>query len=162
MGAHPLIARLCQHVVPPQPPQLALNSGFRTPLKGGFLARPLDEKQGFPTNSSPLAPCQRCSKSPVTTGLEASPDGLGRPCSSPKLCVFGVSLGLQVCKQYLLSGRKSVNSTYFGPFGAPGLGFRISGVWGFERVWSVLYAFAVSGESFSGHRLRRLKVLEFS
>ena len=26
------------------------------------LCRPLDEKQGFPTNTSPLAPCQGCSK----------------------------------------------------------------------------------------------------
>ena len=26
------------------------------------LYRPLDEKQGFPTNTSPLAPCQACSK----------------------------------------------------------------------------------------------------
>ena len=26
------------------------------------LCRPLDEKQGFPTNTSPLAPCEDCSK----------------------------------------------------------------------------------------------------
>ena len=30
--------------------------------------------------------------------------------------------GLQVCKWYLLWGLKSINRTYFGLFGAPGIG----------------------------------------
>ena len=42
IGAHPLIARLRQHVVPPQPPQLFSIRVYRvhppTPLKRGFLA----------------------------------------------------------------------------------------------------------------------------
>ena len=38
MEAHPLIARLRQHVVPPQPPQLFLGFTPQTPLKGGVLA----------------------------------------------------------------------------------------------------------------------------
>ena len=32
------------------------------------LCRPLDEKQGFPTNTSPLAPCQGCSKAEHKAG----------------------------------------------------------------------------------------------
>ena len=38
MEAHPLIARLRQHVVPPQPPQLFLGFTPQTPVKGGVLA----------------------------------------------------------------------------------------------------------------------------
>ena len=32
------------------------------------------------------------------------------------------SQGLQVCKWYLLWGLKSINRTYFGLFGGPGIG----------------------------------------
>ena len=32
-----------------------------------------------------------------------------------------ITQGLQVCKWYLLWGLKSINRTYFGLFGAPGL-----------------------------------------
>ena len=43
IGAHPFIARLRQHVVPPQSPQLfsirVWGSPPKTPLKGAFLAR---------------------------------------------------------------------------------------------------------------------------
>ena len=53
IGARPLIARLRQHVVPPQPPQLFSIIGFRvhppTPLKGGFLAL-----------CFPSQPCRNC------------------------------------------------------------------------------------------------------
>ena len=40
------------------------------------LCRPLDEKKGFPTNTSPLAPCQGCSR--PHTGLDLGRAGQGR------------------------------------------------------------------------------------
>ena len=91
------------------------------------LCRPLDEKQGFPTNTSPLAPCQGCSKAEQSratfreeaggrAGRESAEEfGRDRPIRPSQKVASLCNLQTPLCR--CLAGRKQTRSQKRGCLG---------------------------------------------
>ena len=123
IGAHPLIARLRQHVVPPQPPQLFLKGGFlalcfpsQLCRKCAFHSKTEGHNRGSPRRppgcgpapSSRPPPSSQAPSIQPNPSIQPGPDFLGVPPTDPPGQTKATPMVVVWGRSLLPSGKRSI------------------------------------------------------